>query len=258
MKTETQVSNTSFVGSITVYQRLTAGKKPGNVQLLRSTYKSTRGPDGALYRRTENTPLLIVPSGTKSLSHKDSSRLSAMGLNARELEHVNSRLAELAERALPYLLAATMADAEAHVKAAAEIASDVASTRGHVVQLLKEALLVLDDSRVLSRPVDTPAGESGSPQFSLLEALKRFNAASATAQDAYRRLPKGGDAPEELILELQKAWFSSQDLFTALKGRQCFQRPSGWSDLRAQVLSGKIYRKDNPRPNPKTKTSIAC
>jgi hypothetical protein len=251
MKTETQVPGTSAIGSITVYQRLATGKKPGNVQLLRSTYKSTRGPDGAVYRRTENTPLLIVPSGTQSLSDKDLSRLSAMGLRASELEHVNSRLAELAGRALPYVLAANLADAEAHVKAAA--ASDMASTKGHVVQLLEEALLVLDDSRVLNRPASTPASGSGSPQSSLLEALKRFNAASATARDAYRRLPKGGDAAEELVLELQKAWFSSQDLFTALKGRQCFRRPGGWSKGRAQVLSGKIYRKDDLRPSPKTK-----
>ncbi|MBD8629010.1 hypothetical protein IFT64_18920 [Oxalobacteraceae sp. CFBP 8753] len=256
MKTETQVPSTSSTGSITVYQRLTEGKKPSNVQLLRSTYKSTRGPDGALYRRTENTPLLIVPSGTKSLSYKDSSHLSAMGLNASELEHVNSRLAELADRALPYVLAAKMADAEAHVKAAAAIASDVAATRGHVVQLFEEALLVLDDSRVLGGPMDIPANESDSPLPALLDALRMFNSASARAQEAYRRLPKGGDAPEELVLELQKAWFSSQDMFTTLKGRQCFQRPSGWSGLRAQVLSGKIYRKNDSRSGLKTERSF--
>jgi hypothetical protein len=253
MKTEIQAQSRSSLGSITVYQRIAKGVKPGNVQLLRSTYKSTRGPDGALYRRTVNTPLLVVPAGTKVLSHKDSASLTAMGLSAEELEHVNLRLTELAERALPYVLAAKMTEAETHIKTASEIALDVPAARMPVVQLLKDILLVLDDSEVLRRSEAFVDGGGDSPQSCLLEALKMFNLACEKAQNAYRQLPKAEGMPEELILELQKTWFSSQDMLITFKGRPSFQRPGSWSKLRTQILSGKIYRKSDAAPKLRTK-----
>lgn len=243
MNTNIPASDDATTGSITVYQRISDGAKPSNVQLSRSVYKSTRGPDGATYRRTENTPLLTIPSGTATLSEACRLKLSSMGLSSRQLIHVNSRLAELAERALPYMLAAKISVAEAHIKTATALGSDMPATRMHVIKMLREALLVLDDSGVLGQPPCAPDSGNDSPQTSLLEVLKTFNSACEKAQGSYRQLPKGGDAPEELVLELQKAWFSSQDMFTTLKGRQCFRRPGGWSELRAQVLGGKVYRK---------------
>ncbi|QDZ26582.1 hypothetical protein [Noviherbaspirillum sp. UKPF54] len=81
------------------------------------------------------------------------------------------------------------------------------------------------------------------PEAQLLNALKIFNQACATAQAAFKRLPKGHKVAAQTILEYQKTWYTNQAMGNALKIKPCFHRPGGWSELRQQILSGCIYKK---------------
>ncbi len=236
-------------GSITVYQRFPEGAKPHNVQVLKSLYKSIKGSDGETYHKTKNVPLIVIPSGTPALGEREADTLRKLGLTEPQLAHVNSRLFELAERARPYILAGQKNEAEVGIKAAVAIGADVPSARNFVLQKLREAVLVLDDESILGQPAKASCGTGEvSSRKSLLNILQTLNTACTKAQEAYRNLPKGQEASDELVLEFQKAWFSTQDMFNTLKGRECFYRPSGWSELRNQVLSGQRFRKGDKIP----------
>lgn len=85
--------------------------------------------------------------------------------------------------------------------------------------------------------------EKEEPHNRLLDALRLYNQASSEAQTAYRALSKGMKISDKTILEYQKTWFSGQDMLSTLTAKPCFYRPGGWSQLRAQVLAGKVYKK---------------
>lgn len=249
MNTTTHENHTSpSKGSITVYQRLRDGSKPANVQVLRSVYRSIRGQDGEVYGKTKNIHLLTIASGTPILSARDSATLRSCGLSESQLSHVNNRLAVLAEQAVVHLIAARFFEAEASIKTAVAIASDTPAARTFVLEKLSEAHLVLDDEGVLGPIKSAPPAQNEAPQARLLRALRALNQACSDAQAAYKQLPKGGEPPEDVVLELQKTWFSNQDMFNTLKGRDWFYRPAGWSELRAQVLAGHVFKKGDKVP----------
>lgn len=81
-----------------VYQRNSPGKPPSRIQILRSTYSSTKA-DGKTFGRTSNSYLLSVASGTPFLVPDDESKLRSLCLTDDEILQVNSKLAGLVEPA---------------------------------------------------------------------------------------------------------------------------------------------------------------
>lgn len=84
--------------TIGVYQRLSPGKPPSRVQILRSTYSSTKA-DGKTFGRTTNTYLHSVASGTSHLRPDDENALRSLALTDAEIDAVNAKLRDLVEPA---------------------------------------------------------------------------------------------------------------------------------------------------------------
>jgi hypothetical protein len=93
------VNFSATLGSISVYQRLSEGKAPSRVQILRATYVRIKGGDGRSYGRTENTVLLSLASGQPQLTATEEACLREAGLAENDLVAINGKLPGLARRA---------------------------------------------------------------------------------------------------------------------------------------------------------------
>jgi hypothetical protein len=96
--TRTKSDTAPSARTIGVYQRLVPGKAPSRVQILRSSYSSTKA-DGKTFGRTTNTYLHSVASGTSLLAPDDKDALRALALTDAEIEAVDTKLRSLVEPA---------------------------------------------------------------------------------------------------------------------------------------------------------------
>lgn len=230
-------------GSIAVYQRLVPGKRPAKVEILRAVYETYRDPDGRAFGRTNNTVLLRVSSGMDCLSTEDVATLGQLGLNEREIAHVNWRLSELAGPARACALDMDVFEVKAKlgwILALAEATPLVTRQVGDLVRIAAEKLEVDDD-------IGTNLSESApvEPFEALKNAFAAINHSCEEAQALYRHLPKG-EVPDDVLSEYQKSWFSYPDMLATFTVRKSFSRPSGWSKLRAELKAGNIHRKGVP------------
>jgi hypothetical protein len=96
------------------------------------------------------------------------------------------------------------------------------------------------------RPLPTAQPSAGDR---LLAAMQQLNNAAVEVQTAYRQLAKGEEPPPAATLEFQRSWFLVQAMVEALRGRDCFYRPGGWSELKHQVIvEGRAWHKGEPVP----------
>lgn len=240
----TIVPRTLTQGSVFAAQRLPANSKPGKVEINRSIYLRAQGADGKCYGRTEIQRLLRVESCTEKLNVDEEAALRAHGVNDSELTYINKRLIELSTPAYAHAVAAEMYNAEMHIQAAVEIGANTVGALRFVLERLNDAQLVLDDGGTSrKRQAARPTLDASPAEERLLRALQAANKASTDAAEAFKQLDSGQNAHDELILELQRTWFSTHDMFKLLEERECFFRPRGWSKLRTQVLAGRICRK---------------
>lgn len=243
MNFETSERTTSLGGSVAVYQRLQPGKRPSKIEVIRAVYETLRSLEGKNYGRTLNTVLLRIPSGVDCLSPEDSAALTQHGLTENEIARVNRRLSELAGPARARALEMDVVEARAKldwVTAFAESTPLVTAQVGGLVRAAADKLI-----RQCDVPEEFAPPQAEGTHASLKDALSALNRACEEARSLYRRLPKG-EVPDDIVLEFQKSWFAYQDLVTTLKVRKSLARPGGWSELRAQICRGQIYRKEAP------------
>lgn len=253
MSLHSSAAEESMNGSIGVTQRLRPGRRPDSaVQVMRCLSRRTRGLDGKSYGRTENLELLRLPSGTRVLPSAAEGTLRSEGLTDAQIEHVSARLAEWADRAARHDLAVVTQQAEQHIALVEALAEQLPATRAALQTLLGAAVTRLaGDVASPQAPSSVAAFEasSGDAGSVLLASLQRLNLATAEVQAAYRQLAKGDEPPEAVILEFQRSWFLVPAMVEALRGRECFYRPRGWSELKQQVLEdGRAWRKGDPLP----------
>lgn len=253
MSLHSLVAEVSMNGSIGVTQRLRPGRRPDPfVQVMRCVSHRTRGLDGNSYGRTENVELLRLPSGTRVLLSAAEVALRGEGLTDPQIEYINDRLPKWAERAEQHELAFAARQAERHIVLVESIAQQLPATRAVLQTLLASAATRLagDAASTQAPPSVTPFEASPSDVGStLLSSLRRLNQATADVQVAYRQLPKGDELQEAVVLEFQRSWFLVPAMVEALRGRECFYRPRGWSELKQQVLEdGRAWRKGDPLP----------
>lgn len=229
-------------GSIAVYQRLLPGKRPAKVEVIRAVYDTYRNPEGIAFGRTNNTGLLKIASGVDCLSAEDAATLGQLGLNEREIAHVNRRLLALAGPARARALEMDVAEAKTKLRWIVALAEATPLVTKQVCELVRVAAgqLAVDDDTGAELPL--PLQQMAGTHESLKQALAALNRACEEAQSLYKRLPKG-EIPDDVVLEFQESWFGYQDLLTTLTVRKSMARPGGWSKLRAQVRAGRIYRK---------------
>lgn len=229
-------------GSIAVYQRLVPGKRPAKVEILRAVYETYRDPDGRAFGRTNNTVLLRVSSGMDCLSTEDVATLEQLGLNEREIAHVNRRLSELAGPARACALDMDVYEVQAKLCWILALVEASPLVTKQVCDLVREAAarLALEDDTGTT-PLGMPVLE---PYEVLKEVFATINYACEEAQSLYKQLPKG-DVPDDVVSVYQKSWFSYTDMLATLTVRKSFARPSGWSKMRAKVETGEIVRKKN-------------
>jgi hypothetical protein len=232
-------------GSIAVYQRLLPGKRPAKVEVIRAAYESIRTSDGKAFGRTNNTVLLRVRSGTNCLTADEAATLKQCGLNEQEIGYVNRRLSELVGPARARVLEIDVAEVKAKLGWIIALAGATPLVAKQVFDLVHAAasqLTVDDDVTPSVLKLDLVA-----PHEALTNTLGTLNRACEQAQALYKRLPKG-ELPEDVVIEFQKSWFAYQDLLATLTMRKSMARPAGWSNLRAQICAGHIYRKGQPIP----------
>lgn len=247
MTTTTPRELTTNKGSIAVYQRMLPDRRPTKVEIIRSVRESYRRPDGKAFGRTNNTVLLRVSSGTDCLAVAEAATLRACGLDEREIRYVNQRLSELAGPAIARTLEMNLVEAKEKLGWIIALAGTSPLVAKQLFDLIHSAAgqLAAGDG-----DVDTDALERRlvTPSQCLTDALRTLNRSCEQAQSSYKRLPKG-ELPDDVVLEFQKSWFTYQDLLSTLTKRKSMARPAGWSNLRAQVCAGRIYRKGQPIPD---------
>lgn len=243
----------SPTGSIAVTQARPHGKLPQAVRILRCVWRTTRGHDGKTFGRSDDTEVFRLPSGATALSEADGAALRSLGLTEAQLEHINARLPALAA------LAAEHTDRVVSARASRSIAEVEALAQTHpLMRRTVQAFLVLAASRLAdgdarlataSPALDSPRDLEVSPGKRLLEAMRLLNHATVEVQAAYRQLGKGEEPPPEATLEFQRSWFLVPAMVEALRARDCFYRPAGWSELKHQVLvEGRPWHKGEPVP----------
>jgi len=242
----------STVGSIATTQSYPNGKMPTPVRVLRCVWQSTKGADGKSYGRTQNEELLRLRSGTTALSPLDIAELQRRGLKPGEVDAVNLRLQSMAARASVHVEQVSTARAVKSIGAAVSLAHSYPVVRMALHGLLADAASRLgkgdraasERSAETQEPSQRGEGQAGSR---LLSALQTLNRAAGEVQLAYRQLVKGEEPPAASVLEFQRSWFLVQAMVEALRGRDCFYRPGGWSELKQQVMvNGIPWRKGDP------------
>lgn len=243
MKNTTSENSPPKGGSIAVYQRLMQGKRPAKVEVLRAVYETYRVPDGKVFGRTNNAVLLRIPSGTAVLSESECAALQGFGLDAKQIDYVNTRLASLAGPAQARTHEMDILDAKEKVKSVASLSESAPCLAKDLRAILAGALHEIEERiEAGGGPVDL-GGKA--PTELLKDTLVLLNHACLRAQALYRQLPKG-ELPDDLILEFQRSWFLHPDMVSTFRNRKCFSRPAGWTGLRAQVLAGYVYKHGDP------------
>jgi len=245
MTTTTPGEPTTKTGSIAVYQRMLPDRRPTKVEIIRSIRESYRSPDGKAFGRTNNSVLLRVTSGTDCLTVGEAATLRQYGLGEQEIDYVNRRLAGLAGPARERALKMDVVDAKAKLEWIVALAEAAPATCKPVRDLVYAAAdqLATNDATC----TDLQQHHLVVPHESLMDALGALNRACEHAQSLYKRLPKG-ELPDDVVLEFQKSWFAYQDLLATLRARKSMARPAGWSNLRAQICGGVIYRRGQTIP----------
>jgi hypothetical protein len=247
----------SSSGSIAVTQSRPKGKLPQAVRILRCVWRTTKGEDGRTFGRSDDTEVFRLPSGTTALSEKDIVTLRERGLTDVQVAHVIARLPALAR------LAAEHGDEVATMRARRSIfelealACSNPPMCSNVLTLLTQAMSRI--AGVGALPMAAPDVPRPSAQSSagdrLLAAMQQLNNAAVEVQTAYRQLAKGEEPPPTATLEFQRSWFLVQAMVEALRGRDCFYRPGGWSELKHQVVvEGRAWRKGEPVPKKRADT----
>jgi hypothetical protein len=245
MPTKIPRESTTKTGSIAVYQRILPDRRPTKVEVIRSVRESYRSPDGKAFGRTNNTVLLRVPSGVDCLTVEEVATLRECGLGEREVAYVNRRLSELGGPSRERALEMDVADVKTKLEWIVALAEASPMTYKQVLDLMYATVsrLATNDGTCTSQHQP----ELVTSHESLMDALAALNRACQQAQSLYKRLPKG-ELPDDVVLEFQKSWFAYQDMLGTLKARKSMARPARWSNLRAQICEGLIYRKGQHIP----------
>ncbi|NKI93506.1 hypothetical protein [Rhizobacter sp. SG703] len=242
-----------LAGSIAVAQSRPKGKVPQAVRILRCVWRTTKGDDGRTFGRSDDTEVFRLASGTTALSERDVEALRELGLTEVQLEYVNGRLPTLAR------LAAEHRDEVISIRARRSISEVEALARSNPLMcatvqtlLTQSASRIADLGAVPMTATDLQPSASSTQANAgdrLLAAMQQLNGAAVEVQTAYRQLAKGEEPPPAAAIEFQRSWFLVQAMVEALRSRDCFYRPGGWSGLKHQVIvEGRAWRKGEPVP----------
>jgi hypothetical protein len=133
-------------------------------------------------------------------------------------------------------------EAKAKLKHLILLSESAPSLAADLRGILASALVEIEGHIAESFDLDGKA-----PSGLLKDTLVLVNQACVEAQMLYKRLSKG-ELPDDVVLEFQRSWFSHQDMLSTLRNRRCFARPARWTELRAQVLAGHVYKYGDPVP----------
>ena len=128
--------------SVGVYQRISPGKPPSRVQVLRSAYSSTKA-DGKTFGRTTNSYLISVASETPFLEPDDESKLGSLGLTDAEIAQVNGKLEELVEPARAHAASYRLAEVSRCAKRLATLVAEDGDCRAIALDALRNSFVAL-------------------------------------------------------------------------------------------------------------------
>lgn len=192
---------------------------------------------------------MTLPAGTRRLQPSQLKLLSEAGVTEEQLAKIAARLDDLSDSSAVHERQLSLVRAQNAIQQGVAAACRHPENAEIVLQALVSAAAELGSSKLRSyceEPTESSDSDSSANQR-LLDAFRQLNKAASDAQTAYRQLPKGEQPEDETVLEYQRTWFSYQAVVDAVRGRDAFHRPGGWTALKSRVMvERRRWRKGEP------------
>jgi hypothetical protein len=235
--------------SVATVQRMHPGCRPGPIKIYGCPRETCIGEGGKTFSRTGRLDLLTLPAGTRRLTESHVRLLRDAGVTEEQLPRIEKRLDELAAASAAHARQRSLEQAQGAVQQSLSAVDGFPENADSLIEALLEAATRLGYQGEATRdePSPAPVLVELTTNERLLNAFRQLNRAALEAQAVYRQLVKGEQPAEETVLEYQRSWFNYQAVVDAVRGREAFHRPAGWTALKARVLvEGRRWRKGDP------------